>query len=213
MTSYFRYLISEGRRLGLYLAILIAIISFGCGSNSNTQSTEKKPSDTQSAENLSVPLPPELGKYVITDKNLIAELLIDDKYIKNLDVNPTNKSVSGNIDKVKDGTHKFEIIYYIIDESDNKIKVATASTNAIIAAGTKTTVGDDDDRFIFNYHDDDNDGFTNLAELDLKTNYNDWKSRPLAELPRHSDNYILSDTMGISPTVVGKSESNNYVLY
>src|SRR3989338_8935066 len=212
MTSYFRYLISEHRIMALCITVLIAISSFGCGSNSTTQSTEKKPADTQSAENLSVPLPPELGRHLITDTKLTAQLIIDNDTAKPIDlvVNTTNKSVAGNIDKVKGGTHTFEIIYYIDD-----VKVASVKTTEVVAAGTNNVI-----TFLqanISYFDDDRDGFTNLAELEMGTNYNDATSKKVYELPRSSTDYILTDTMGISPsdgktTVVGQSKSSNYTI-
>src|SRR3989338_6745265 len=181
MTSYFRYLISEHRIMALCITVLIAISSFGCGSNSTTQSTEKKTADTQSAENLSVPLPPELERHLITDTKLTAQLIIDNDTTKPIDltVNTTNKTVTGNIDKVKGGTHTFEIIYYITDDSGNKVKVASASTNAVVAAGTNTPISFPQSSI--RYFDDDKDGFTNLAELEMGTKYDDASSKRVAE--------------------------------
>lgn len=200
---------------GLLFGILMLFLVIGCGSNTNQQTSGMTPSDTQSEENFSAPLPDGLGRHLITDTKLTAQLIIDNDIAKPVDlvVNTTTKSVTGNIDKVKGGTHTFEIIYYITNDSGNKVQVASASTNAVVAAGTNTPITFPQSSI--RYFDDDKDGFTNLAELEMGTKYDDASSKRVAELPRSSANYILSDTMGISPsdgktTVVGQSKSSNY---
>ena len=209
------YVRNSGLKIsGLLLGILILLFAIGCGSNTNKQTSETTPADTdaQSAENLSVPLPPTLQRHLITDTKLTAQLIIDNDTTKptDLTVNTTNKTITGNIDKVKDGPHTFEIIYYIDD-----VKVASVKTTEVVAAGTNNVI-----TFLqanISYFDDDRDGFTNLAELEMGTKYDDASSKRVAELPRSSTNYILSDTMGISPsdgktTVVGQSKSSNYTI-
>lgn len=202
---------------GLLLVILMLISVIGCGSNTNQQTSEITPSDTdtKSEENFSALLPDGLGRHLITDTKLTAQLIIDNDTTKPVDlvVNTTNKSVTGDIKNVKGGTHTFEIIYYITDDTGNKVQVASASTNAVVAAGTNTPITFPQSSI--RYFDDDKDGFTNLAELEMGTKYDDASSKRVAELPRSSTNYILSDTMGISPsdgktTVVGQSKSSNY---
>ena len=225
--SSFNTLIFKDKIWGIHIVIMIALLALGCGSNSNMQSTEKKPSDTQSAENFSAPLPTTLQRHLITGGKLYADLtivynktgkVVVDK--KQLDI--VGNTVTGKIDKLTADasySYTFTIDYYITRDNGTKVKIATGSTKHFVEATPS-----DKPRKVkidtINYFDDDKDGFTNLAELELGTYTNPGEPgiRPNAELPRSSTNYILSDTMGINPTegkttVVGESKSANYTLY
>lgn len=220
------------------LSIILTIS--GCGSNTTNQKIngENKADNSKSTQNFSVPLPPSLSKHLVSGDKLSAVLIIDkgtkSEQTRQLIVNHTTNKVIGTVDDLEAGTHSFEIVYYI-DSGGKPVEVATAKTNATVAAGPNTAptpitfAGSD-----LRYTDSDGDGLTNLAELEIGTKYNDPADRPITDLLRSSQNYVLSDiqtellrsslnyvlsdTQGVNPTdgkttVVGESKSANYTLY
>jgi len=217
---YLRYKFIRYNLLNILLGVLIIFTAIGCGSSATQQQTsEGTGTDTKEIANFSAPLPTELARHLVTGSVLSAQVIIDkgsaSQKIIDLNVDVAGNKVSGTIGDLKAGTHSFDIVYYI-SSGGTKVEVASSTKNIVVAAGTTTpvTFAPSDLRYI----DTDRDGFTNLTELESGTGWNDASLRPKAELPRSSSNYVLSDTMGVSPTdgkttVVGESKSADYTLY
>ncbi|MBI3610169.1 MAG: hypothetical protein HY204_05650 [Nitrospirae bacterium] len=170
-----------------------------------------------SGNDFSVPLP--LRLQIIVTGTLTAEIVVDGGTPAPLTVSAT--SVTGTINNLSVGSHTFVINYFV-----NGVIVATANTNATITAGGTTAI-----TFASNaitYPDSDGDGFTNLAEVEIGTDWKNAASLPPGEGPRHSTNYAMNDVMGIPPAVgdassssykatsvtssLGRSTSANYIL-
>jgi len=226
MKTLFRYLIIKDRLLEICITLFIVILSFGCGSNSGIQSTEKDTKDKQSAGSFSTTIPTTLSKHWLKEGKLSAELTIvynkDNKTV--VDKQPltiSGNTVTGTINELTadaSNSYTFTIDYYITMDDDTKVKVATGSTKHFVEATPDNKPREVKINTIY-YLDDDRDGFTNLAEIELKTytKLGETGIRPNAELPRSSTNYTLIDSMGISPsdgktTVVGQFKSANYSI-
>lgn len=169
--------------------LILAACGEGVDPQSNTLPTG---SDEGAGNGFSVPLPARLQK--IVNGTLTAEVVLDGGAPIPLAVEANN--VTGQINDLSVGNHTFVINYFV-----NGVLVATASTTGNITAGATTAI-----IFAANtirYPDNDGDGFTNLAEVEIGTDPNNSADRPPAESPRHSTNYILADIIGISPAVGG----------
>ena len=221
---YHRVTINKSHIISVLTGLVMILVTFGCSSNVTQQETKGSPETEaiKSAENFSAPIPLALSRHLVTGDKLSAKLIIDkgtstEKTVT-LKVESASNKISGTVDDLTAGTHTFDIVYYI-DSGGTLVEVATARQSVPVAAGPKTsptpvTFAASDLR----YTDSDGDGLTNLAELEIGTKFNDAADRPKTELLRSSQNYVLSDTMGINPTegkttVVGGSKSANYTLY
>ena len=175
----------------------MALFLEGCGVHSY-------PTPSPVAEQgISLPFPEALQKHTYAGL-LKAEIVVDGGGAVPLIVDLTQNKITGEIGNVASGEHVFVIRYYL-----GSTLVATATKKGIVTANATTVLN-----FLATdilYVDDDQDGFTNLAELDIGTNHLLASSRPSAERPRFSKNYVVSDTAGISP-VGGVSTSTNYNL-
>lgn len=222
--SYHRFTFNKSPIICVLTGLILILAAFGCSSNVTQQETKRSPETEaiKSAENFSAPIPLALSRHLVTGDKLSAKLIIDkgtgtEKTVT-LTVDSAGNKISGTVDNLKAGTHTFDIVYYI-DSGGTLVEVAAATQRVPVAAGPKTsptpvTFAASDLR----YTDSDGDGLTNLAELEIGTKYNDAADRPKTELLRSSQNYVLSDTMGVNPTegkttVVGESKSANYTLY
>ncbi|MFY9268745.1 MAG: hypothetical protein WAO55_03230 [Candidatus Manganitrophaceae bacterium] len=185
----------------LFLGILSLTLP-GCGPSAESPGGGPAGEGFGSPENFSVPLPARLQKHLTS--NLTAEVIVDGGGPIPLTVDIPGKRVTGTLGNLAPGNHTFEIRYAM-----NGIPVATGAASATITAGQNTAVTITSLR----YPDSDGDGFTNLAELEIfgftSVAWNDRNSRPAAEIPRSSANYVMTDVIGTSPTV-GTSTSVNY---
>jgi hypothetical protein len=192
-------------RLLLSLSVVLALVIVGCGSGS----TSNTPTTTgPSGEDFSTAIPLLLQSHTVAGSPnvLSATVSVDGGTPTTLSVNLTTRTVSGQIDQLSAGTHTF-VITYTITRANVSVNVATATTSATIAAGATTPVAFGVPR----YFDDDTDGFTNLAEVEIGTNPNLASSRPASEIPRFSPKYVLSDVAG-GVLVGGSSSSTSYTL-
>ena len=184
----------------LLLSVVLALV-VGCGSGSpSTTPTTTGPS----GEDFSTAIPLLLQSHTVAGSPnvLSATVSVDGGAPTALTVNLTAKTVSGQIDNLSAGTHAFVITYAV-----NGVTVATASGSADIVAGATRPVAFGVPR----YFDEDHDGFTNLAEIEIGTNPRLATDRPKAEIPRFSQKYVLSDVAG-GVLVGGSSFSASYTL-
>jgi hypothetical protein len=210
----------------MYVALLIAIIGFGCGSNSSTQSTNKDSKGTQPASKFSATIPSTLNRHWLKEGKLRAELTIVYNKDGTVVADKQPLTISGNtvtgefkeLTADASNSYTFTIDYYITRDDDSRVKIATGSVKHFVEATPDNKPREVKIITIY-YLDDDRDGFTNLAELELGTYTKSGEQgiRPNAELPRSSTNYTFIDTMGITPsdgktTVIGQFKSTNYSI-
>ena len=176
-----------------FLGMVMIFLAFGCG-----ESSDHADPTAWSTETFSASIPARIPTYLLSD--LTAEVRVDGGPAISLTVDTANGRVQGTITDLAPGAHTVEIYFYV-----SGVLVATGSTTATVVSGQATQVSFD----MFYYPDEDGDGWTNLAELEVGTAWNDAASRPPSEIPRSSANYVLSDVVGISP-VIGASLSTNY---
>ncbi len=199
-------------RLNLFYSILIIILTTGCGAGGGNPASPGIPGG--GSLNFSSAIPVPLVKYDGSGSKLSASVIADNKAPLDLSVDGIAGKVTVTIPDIEGGTHEFKVIYYIEDGTGKKVEVMRGSRTVITTAGSAVNIeyGPND----LDYADTDGDGFTNLAELGSGTGWDDISSRPVAEIPRSSPNYVLSDSAAGSPegksTVVGESSSANYTL-
>jgi hypothetical protein len=183
---------------------MLSLNLLGCGSAADPPGTDMAGEQAGSSENFSTPLSVRLQKHLTS--NLTAEVIVDGGAPIPLTIDIAGKRVIGPVGDLSPGNHIFEIRYAI-----NGVLVASGTASAVISAGQNTIVTITSLR----YPDSDGDGFTNLAELEIfgftSVAWNDPNTRPLAEIPRFSANYVMTDAIGTSPTV-GASTSKDYSL-
>src|SRR3989304_9740287 len=192
------------------VGIFIILMTFGCGSITDHQDATGPGGENrvEAAGDFSAPIPSTLARHLVTGGGLTAQVIVDGGAPVNMTVDVAGNKVNGTIGALQGGSHTIEIVYFI-----NGDEVARGSKSVTVAAGATTTVS-----FAasdLRYTDTDKDGFTNLAEMERGTDWNNPTGKPAAELPRSSANYVLNDTMGVSPTdgkttVVGVSSSSSY---
>lgn len=130
---------------------------------------------THDGKNLSMSFykPQALTGALITD--LRAYVILDDGAPIELTVNDDN-TISGTISNVPVGQHAMQIVYYVLASGfDTVLARTTKSFTVELGQTTTVTIEDSDlDRNI----DDDNDGFTNLAEVRIGSNAHDAADTP-----------------------------------
>lgn len=149
---------------------------------------------------------PDAQGFLCAHGKVSATLTIDSDLPINLPVICATNTVSATLNELTPASHRF-----VIEYSLDGIAISAAYETAVLIAGTATTLNFE----MLHYHDNDGDGFTNLAELLTFGVYsfawNDPTLRPLAETPRFSRDYVLVDHLGTA-FAVGASGSANYQL-
>lgn len=210
------YYVKKGFSLDLlkfFCSILMITLVTGCGAGGGGNPVS--PGTTGGGTiNVLSGLPAALVKYIGAGSKLSAQVIADSKAPVDLNVDGTAGKFTGTLDGIQDGSHEFEVIYYIEDGTGKKVEVMRGSRTVVTTAGSAVNIeyGPND----LDYADTDGDGFTNLAELGSGTGWDDISSRPVTEIPKSSQNYVLSDSVAGSPegksTVAGESSSANYTL-
>jgi len=181
-----------------FVGMMVILSLYGCGSSDPPSMTD---SAVEPENNFSVPLPELLSKF---DPNtLTAKVIIDGVRIVALTVNLPGKTVTGKVDGLSLGDHTFEIIYSI-----GGVEVYIAKSLPLrIEADKETSVAFTED--MFQYPDNDKDGWTNIAELRAETDPNKNTDHPPVEIPRLSQDYEMVDVVAFSLTE-GIASSTDY---
>ena len=186
------------RQVRIAFSALLFLLA-ACGQEVSTQQGAMV---SETGKNFSAPLPIRLLK--VFNGTLSAEVAVDGGVPILLTIDPGGTAVSGRIDNLSPGNHVFVIKYFIAGHG-NKVMIATATTNATITAEAVTAVAFSLNGMI--YPDDDHDGFTNLAEVEVGTDPNNAADHPPGEWLRNSANYALNSVIGIS-SVVGEGNTS-----
>ena len=153
----------------LFYSILISLwlVLAGCEVNE----TGSYSNDTDGDKNVDIALAIPTALKGALAQELKARLVIDDQAPVDLQINP-DQSVSGKIQGVSVGTHTLTITYYIILDAVEVVLATVTRDNVVVSKGQNTdvTIGDGELNRVF---DADEDGFTNLDEVNARTDPND----------------------------------------
>ncbi|MCG3117200.1 MAG: hypothetical protein LLH30_16140, partial [Candidatus Manganitrophus sp. SA1] len=149
--------------------LFVALFLIGCGQTGDRQTTI----GPGAADNFSSPIPAPLEKL---RTGLNAKVIVDggtpNVQIIDLQVDTQNDRVVGTIPNLPVGPHTFEIQYFI----DNILITTAPAVTITIQANADTPVPFDAGALV--YPDTDNDGFTNLNEVEIFGSASDAWARP-----------------------------------
>lgn len=165
---------------------------------------------------LEFPLPRYLAYFASID-SLQAQAIIDEGNPYPLMVDQNTNQISGTITGVPSGDHDL-IINYFISTAGGKVILCKYSTQVTVNAG-KSTYVEILDKDLDRNLDDDHDGYTNLAEVRIKTDPLDASDIPAGESPfvicgngrtqnLSSANFHIEAVVG--STLAGTTSSHNY---
>lgn len=164
------------------LAVLVALLA-GCADAVE----EAEPGDAKAAYSFEAA---ELTGLCATGA-VTATLSIDGGAPQTIAVDCQTSVISGQIADLNGGTHRFHVDLY-----QDGVWVVRRSADAELRADRTVTLNFGPPSYV----DSDGDGYSNLAELAAFGQYsNAWLNadlRPLAETPRYSAGYVMSDAVG-----------------
>ena len=201
----------------LLLIIVCYVLIFVIACDGDSASTKRDGSIWYDGTDVSVNLFTPASIAALTIDNLYAQVTIDGTSIHPLNVDLITNEVSGTITGVSAGTHDLELTYYVI-LSDVNVVLCNYSTQITVNSGQSSTVtilDNDLDRNI----DDDEDGYTNLAEVRMGKNPLSSLDVPEGGLPliicgngmiqkASSTNYTLKQIVGSA--MVAHASSTNF---
>ncbi len=188
--------------LRVFQSIMGIFLVAGCGSDSDFSINNPSPVLEQA---FSSPIPAFLTKH-IADKggqDLTAVVAVEGGASFDLKPDIANQKMTGRIDGLTKGqNYRFSLTYFV-----GEVKVAESGQTVFVdaKAATPLTFGAP------TYFDDDQDGFTNMSEIEMGNNPNDATDRPVSDVMRLSKNYVVVDVVG-TPFLAGESSSQNYNL-
>ncbi len=197
------------------LFVLVALTS--CGDIPS--SSDDQGSVSHDGANLSIDFPVHKSLAALAIVGLQAQATIDGGDPYPLDVDPVTNQISGNITGVSQGTHDLEITYFKTTPCGD-VDLCTYSTQVTVYSGQPayvTILDTDLDRNL----DDDQDGYTNLAEARIGTCPLDDLDVPAGESPyvlcRNGSTGIVSSasynlTACVGASVAGTADSANYKI-
>ena len=200
-----------------FLFVVVALTS--CGDISSSSDDQGSVSHDGTNLTLDFPVPAYLASSATVIDSLQAQATIDGGNPYDLDVDLDNNRISGSITGVASGTHDL-VITYLVSTPGGDVVLCTYSTQVTVTPGQTTyvTILDVDlDRNI----DDDQGGYTNLAEVRIGTDPLDASDVPAGESPYvlcgngatimvSSTNFNLTAVVGSA--VAGKASSTNYTV-
>lgn len=179
---------------GVWILLWFLVVA-GCGQTQHN-TTESRPSDSS----LSIPMGVRLRSLPSCSTVLTATVIIDGGRSVPLSVDCQAGTVSGTIPSLAPGNHRFDLQFIY-----RGFLVATATTSGEIVSGQNTPIAFAPGSLVF--PDDDDDGWTNLAELivgkepHLSTDYPDSSNRRL------SVTYTVVDSVGLP--IAGAAPTGN----
>ena len=199
------------------LFTVVALVS--CGEdNSSSSDNQGSVSHDGTSMTIDFPVPGYLASSAVIE-SLQAQATIDGGSPYALDVDPVTNQISGTISGVASGTHEL-VITYFVSTAGGDVVLCTYATEVTVNPGETTyvTIVDADlDRNI----DDDQDGYTNLAEFRIGTDALDAYDVPGGESPYvlcgnettqsvSSKSFNLSVVVGSA--VAGTASSDNHMI-
>jgi len=153
------------QRMGL---LLFGLILTACGQSSGPQH------GVISDDKLSAPLPKAITAFSVDGSTLIVNVVVNGDTdnplrVKNLSVNTTEGTFSGDVPGVPTGTSTLSLVYSIIDPILGTIEVIRTADITVNVVANEDTPADFSSAEI-TYTDTDGDGISNLDELEAGTN-------------------------------------------
>ena len=196
------------------IAVLLTVI-VACGENTTDSRSD---SNTPQVTGFSVRLALPKALSDVTIPGLRAEAGLGDEAPIELTVNE-DKTITGSLENKSPGTHDLHITYFVVLETI-KIILASVTKEVVVMAGEDTHVTIVDTDFNRNY-DEDDDGYTNLAEVKVGTSPRDPNDSPGgtktsfyasngSNAKTTSTNYSINQLLGSS--LSGTSTSTNYTV-
>ncbi|MDH5231094.1 MAG: hypothetical protein OEZ58_08015 [Gammaproteobacteria bacterium] len=144
--------------LGIVLVLLLLLVACDKSSEDSTGIIELN------TGRVLLPFPPTLDDYLSANSQLKAYLRIDDGPQLALQVDRLQRQVRGSTGALTPGVHVVSIEYFVQHpDIELAVRVASAQTDIEIIKNKNVAVDFDH----YSYFDDDNDGITNIAELQL----------------------------------------------
>jgi len=211
--------IERQRTVVLFFVILFGLVSLiSCGDN-DPGSTGSNGFVSHDGTNMTVKLAAPSTIAALAISELSARVIIDGAKEYDLYVNPNTNAVSGTISGVSTGNHNLEIIYFVM-MSNIELVLCNYSTQVNVVAGESTSVTILDVDLNRNF-DNDDDSYTNLAEVRLGTNPLSNLDFPTSGFPQvvagngmiqtsSSANYTVKQIVG--STIAGTTESDSYKI-
>jgi len=179
--------------------LVLLIILTACGGGAS-----KSQLNIGSGE-LLIEFPYSLERHLTDEMEVKAVLTLDGNNTYALNVDRTTKNVTGSIDGISKGNHTLVVEYFTIQDG---LEYSIVKGSIDIDIGDIEIISLTYSDLI--YSDDDNDGTTNIAELELGTNPFNSKSLPSSHGAHGSTNYGFKDIPLTDSIIIGTSVSVNY---
>lgn len=190
-----------------------------CGDNSSSSDDQGAVSHDGTNMTIDFPVPRYLAASATVIDSLQSQATIDGGRPYDLNVDPVTNQISGTITGVASGTHDL-VITYFVSIPGGDVVLCTYSTQVTVNPG-QTTYVTILDRDLYRNIDDDQDGYTNLAEVRIGTDPLNAYDVPAGESPYvlcgngtteivESTNFNIAAVVG--STVAGTAESINYMV-
>ena len=207
------------RTVVLFFIAWLGLVSLLSCSGNDPGSTGNNGLVSHDGTNMIVKLSAPSSIAALAISNLSARVVIDGAREYDLYVNPTTNAVSGTISGVFTGNHDLEVIYFVM-MSNIEVVLCNYSTQVNVVAGESTSVTILDAALNRNI-DDDDDGYTNLAEVRLGTNPLSDLDFPVGGFPliiagngmiqtSSSENYTVKQIVGAA--IAGTTSSDSYKI-
>lgn len=201
--------------VSVFSFFLIIVALYACSDNPSSSDSQGLISHDGSGLSLTFTPPKFLAASMIPDLQCYAT--IDGTGHHPLIVDSSSDTVSGTITDVSAGTHLLGLTYFV-SILGNDLVLCTYS-NSISVYVNQTTTVDVIDTELNRNHDDDNDGYTNLAEIRIGTDALNRADIPAGESPfvmcgngttgtASSASYNAAVVIG--PTAAGSASSAEY---
>ena len=154
---------------------------------------------------LIVEFPVSLTKHLTENMEIKAQLTVDGTDVYSLQVDRESESVTGTIQNISNGEHTLVVEYIIFEQG---VDISIAKGTILINVGDREIIAITYNKFIYN--DDDGDGITNIAELEMGTNYLDIASVPPSHGLHGSSLYAIKDKTIGDNAVIGTVNSPKY---
>lgn len=192
--------------------LLISVFLIACSQSSNPEN------GTISGDKLNAPIPKALSDELLTETNLIVDVIIDGNTdnptrVENLVVDASNGTYTGNIPEFPAGPHTIILVYSINDPLQGIVEIIKTSDITVDVVVNEETPADISNTEL-TYTDTDGDTFNNLYELTIGTDVRVKHFRLSGQIENLSgSDFILQNNGEENLTVTPMdAETNNFTV-